>query len=674
MRTKKVFALILSVLLVVSMMPAMAFADDTATDGTTVPPAAAGDNSGEDIVILTTNDVHCGIDGENIGYAGLAAYKKQMEKENKYVTMVDAGDAIQGDVIGTLSKGEYLTEIMNAIGYDIAVPGNHEFDYGMSQFRDKIVPAFKGTYLSCNFVDAAGKPVFDAYKILTYGDKKVAYVGICTPETFTKSTPTYFQNDKGQYIYGFCQGNNGKELYAAVQKAVDSAKNAGADYVVAVGHLGTDPASKPWTSTDVIQNTTGIDAFVDGHSHDTFASVEKNKDGKVVATVSTGTKLENIGKVTISAKGAVTTALVPKTEATAKDADMEKLIAGIKEKYEKLVATVVAKSDVDLVIADADGNRLIRSQETNLGDLCADAYRLVLGADIGFVNGGGIRDVIKKGDITYGDIIKVHPYGNMACVVEATGQQILDALELGAKNVGVGESGGFLHVSGLTYTINPLIPSSVVLNDENEFVKVDGKYRVSEVKVAGQPLDLNKTYTVASHNYMLKSGGDGFVMFKGNKVLQDEVMVDNQVLITYIQDTLKGKVGAEYAAPQGRIRILTTEEATEIIEKSAKMKAGVKATTIKAKTALTSKGKIRISWTKSKGYKMDAFEVFRSTKKTTGYGKKALFTTKTGDKTTYTNTAVKAGTRYYYKVRGVRTIDGEKVYTKWSNFAYRTAK
>lgn len=662
MKTKRFFALILSVLLVVAMIPAMAFAEEAAVD-TAADTTAATDTKSDDIVILTTNDVHCAINGDNIGYAGLAAYKKEMEAVNKYVTLVDAGDAIQGGVVGTLSKGEYLTEIMNSIGYEIAVPGNHEFDYGMEQFLNKIVPAFKGTYLSCNFVDAAGKPVFDAYKIVTYGDKKVAYVGICTPETFTKSTPTYFQNSKGEYIYGFCQGNNGKDLYDAVQKAVDAAKKAGADYVVAVGHLGIDDVSSPWTSTEVIQNTTGIDAFVDGHSHSIFAGQEKNKDGKVVATISTGTKLENIGKVTISAKGVVTTALVPAAEVTEKDADTEALISEIEKKNEALVNTVVAKSDVDLITHDADGNRLIRSEETNLGDLCADAYRIVLGADIGFMNGGGIRANIEKGDITYGDIIEVFPYGNSACVVEATGQQILDALEMGARSA-VSENGGFQHVSGLTYTINPFIPSSVELDETGAFVKVNGEYRVSNVKVAGQPLDLEKTYTLASHNYMLKKGGDGFTMFKGCKILQDEVMIDNQLLISYIQEKLKGKVGEEYAQPQGRISIVSVEAIEALTQKLAiaeyECKASIKQTKLNGKKAL------KVSWNTCTGVDSVKYQVWKSTKSASGF--KRVITT---SKTSYTTTSVTKGKTYYFKVRAYKSIDGKAYYGHWSNKVYK---
>ena len=676
MKTKRIFALILSVLLVVAMIPAMAFAEE--------PAGTAADN----IVILATNDVHCAVD-TGIGYVNLAAYKEQLKKTNKYVTLVDAGDAIQGEAIGTLSKGEDLIKIMNYLGYEFAVPGNHEFDYGMDQFLNTIVPKFGGTYLSCNFVDlATGEPVFDAYEIKTYGSRKVAYVGICTPETFTKSTPTYFQNEQGEYIYSFCQGNNGQDLYDAVQNAVDAAKKDGADYVIAVGHLGTDEASTPWTSTEVIANTTGIDAFIDGHSHSTFAATAKNKDGENVATVSTGTKLQNIGKVIISEAGEVSTALVSAAQITGKDTDTDAFIAGIKEKYENLVNSVVAYSDVDLAIADENNVRQVRSQETNLGDLCADAYRIVLDADIAFVNGGGIRVDIPAGDITFEQIINVHPFGNMACVVEATGQQILDALEMGSRNVGIGENGGFLQVSGLSYKINTYIPSSVELNDEKEFVKVNGAYRVSDVLVGGEPLDLGKTYKLASHNYMLKSGGDGLVMFKNSKILQDEVMLDNQVLITYIQDYLDGKVGEEYAAPQGRIKIQTQAPDIPLLPDTpsiddgngegtpdADIQAELDAQNLVARSSLVTmkngKKAVKVVWYEESGKTMDfdGVEIFRSTKRYSGYGKEPIFET---SKDAYYNTAIEAGTKYYYKVRGYVMVDGEKCYTDWSAKAWRT--
>lgn len=517
------------------------------------------------IVILHTNDVHCGIDQATkdgvvtgIGYAGVAAYKAQMEAQYgaENVTLVDAGDAIQGGPIGTLTKGSAIVEIMNKVGYDLAIPGNHEFDYGMDNFLSLAKEKAEYSYICANFTDLDGKATFDAYKVLTYGDVKVAYVGIDTPETFTKSTPTYFQNEAGEYIYSFQQGNEGADLYAAVQKAVDAAKAEGADYVIALGHLGQEGSTDVWTSKAVAENTTGIDVLIDGHSHEAFTQEATNKDGKKVIIEQTGTKLANLGKIVIDmATGEITNELIPAAEITTQD---ENVAAFVKEKndaFEEELKKVVAKSEVELTINDANGKRLVRSGETNLGDLCADAYRVMLGADVAFVNGDGVRDVIAAGDVTYENIIKVHPFGNEACLVETTGQDILDALEFGARNY-PNENGGFLQVSGLTYTIDASIPSSATTNDENEFTGVDGAYRVSNVMVGDEPLDVNKTYTLASHNYMLKNGGDGFVMFKDDKLIKDCVMIDNAVLINYIVDELSGTVTAEqYAAPQGRINI-----------------------------------------------------------------------------------------------------------------------
>ena len=538
--------------------------------GLTIPAMAAKEEAGQaassgKLVILHTNDVHCGIDQSknddgavtNIGYAGVAAYKAEMEAEygKGNVTLVDAGDAIQGGPIGTLTKGSALVEIMNKTGYDLAVPGNHEFDYGMDTFLALAKDTAGYPYICSNFTDLDGNPVFDAYAVKTYGDVKVGYVGIDTPEAFVKSTPTYFQDADGNYIYSFRQGNNGQDLYNAVQKAVDAAKADGADYVVAIGHLGDDGSTQEWKAQSVIANTTGINVFIDGHSHEEIEKTVANKDGKDVVWAQTGTKLANIGKIVIdTASGEITYELV-----SGYDKQDEAVASLVKEKndaFEAELAKVVAKSEVALTTLDASGNRLVRSGETNLGDLCADAYRVMLGADVAFVNGGGIRADITAGDITYSDIISVHPFGNEACLVETTGQHILDALEMSAR-LYPEENGGFMQVSGLTYTINESTPSSVKTNEEGEFVSVDGAYRVTDVTVGGEPLDVNKTYTLASHNYMLKSGGDGFVMFKNDTLLKDSVMIDNAVLINYIVEKLDGNVtAAQYGKAAGRITII----------------------------------------------------------------------------------------------------------------------
>ena len=526
--------------------------------------AFAEETAAKDVVVLYTNDVHCGID-ENIGYAGLAAYKKAFAKAGYDVLLVDNGDAIQGGPVGTLSKGEYIIDIMNEVGYDVATIGNHEFDYGMDQFmalREKA----KFPYVSANFTDLEGKPILDPFVIKEAGGRKIAFVGASTPETFTKSTPTYFQNEKGEYIYDFCEGEDGKRLYAAVQKAVDDAREAGAEYVVVLAHLGIDGSSVPYTSSDLIVNTNGIDAVLDGHSHSTIEQeVVKNKDGEEVLLSSTGTKLAAVGALTIAADGTLSTRL--HTESIFQDDETTAFVEGIKAQYGETLAKVVASSQVDLIVndltaVDSEGKpiRIIRSQETNLGDLCADAYRLVSGADIGVVNGGGIRAAIPAGDITFEQIINVHPFGNAMCVVEATGQQILDALEKSVSKL-PDENGGFLHVSGLTFTVDMSVPSTVVVDDKGNFVEVSGERRVKDVKVGGEDIDPAKTYTLASHNYMLKSGGDGTCMFQDCPVLIDESMLDNQVLINYITGTLGGVVGEEYAAPYGQGRIIAVEEA-----------------------------------------------------------------------------------------------------------------
>ena len=555
---KRITALVLAVLMLAGTLGLTAWADDDAPQ------------MKKDLVVLFTSDVHCGID-QGFGYAGLVAIRDNLKKTN-HVLLVDNGDAIQGEPVGTMTTGDAIITLMNSVGYDIAIPGNHEFDYGMDRFLELAGKA-RFPYISCNF-NKEGELVFEPYVIKEFDGVKVAFVGVTTPKTITSSTPKYFQDDDGNYIYGFMQDDTGEGVYNAVQTAVDAAREAGAQYVVALGHVGNEETCAPWTYADIIANTTGIDAFLDGHSHDTDQVTMKNADGVDVLRSACGTKLGGVGWLKIeAATGKLTTGLytwdnaVSAPELLGIQNNASQAVKAATTALNQKLGQKVAKSAVDLTIYDPEAVdqsgkpiRIVRNAETNLGDLCADAYRDQSGADIAFVNGGGVRTSLKAGDITLGDILKVHPFGNAMCVVEATGQQILDALEFGARNV-PGENGGFLQVSGLTYEIHTYIESTATTDSNGMFTGVTGEYRVKNVMVDGKPLELDKVYTLASHNYMLKNGGDGFNMFMDCKLLVDESMLDNQVLINYISGTLEGVIGQEYADPYGQGRIVAVETA-----------------------------------------------------------------------------------------------------------------
>lgn len=520
-----------------------------------------------DIVVLFSNDVHCGIEG-TIGYAGLVSYRDSLKAATPYIVTADCGDAVQGEVIGTVSKGEYIVNIMNKCGYDVAVLGNHEFDYGMDQLANLVAKA-DYTYLAANLNFSGKNETFlgdtKPYIIKEFGNKKVAFIGLETPDSITTSTPSYFQED-GVYVYTFDTCRDGS-LLATVQGYVDEVRTAGADYVILMTHLGDEAVASGSTSLAVIAGTEGVDAVLDGHAHSVIPCQKvANKNGEDVVLCSTGTKFENLGKLTIAADGTISAELISDWEG--KDEATAAYIAEIQASYEEAMKRVVATIDAGFSISRADGSRAVRNSETAIGNMCADAYRTLAGTDIAFVNGGGIRADLPKGDVTYEDIIKVHPFGNQLTAVKTTGQQILDCLELACINTqkegsadgkALGESGGFQSVSGLKFTLDTSIPSSVVLDDNGSFVTVSGARRVQDVQVlkdgAWVAIDPAATYTLASHNYMIKDGGDGFNMFQGDELLIDAGTLDYQVLLTYITDTLGGKLADKYSAPEGRIII-----------------------------------------------------------------------------------------------------------------------
>jgi len=509
-------------------------------------------------VIYYTNDIHGAY--ENMAKVAYLA-------ENEGAILVDAGDAIQGSIASTLTEGQAMVDVMKAMGYDVNIPGNHEYDFGMDRFLD-IAEDGGLNYICSNFVElteTGGRAMMDGYTIVdadgdpTTEDDQIGFVGVLTPLTVSSSTPAYFQDEQGNWKYGFLADGTGEAMYLAVQNAIDAVKADGADYVIAVGHLGV--VGDVYTSTALIRNTSGLDAVIDGHSHTMMdRDIVFDRDGNDVVLTQTGTKLEQVGRLVIGADGTIDSRLIEVGELTEVAPEVQAVVDDITKEVEAVSLEVVAKSDVDLVINDpVTGQRLVRSAETNLGNLVTDAYRTLLGTDVGLTNGGGVRADIKAGDITNGDIISVHPFGNSMCSAEVTGQQLLDALEAGAMNYPE-ENGSFLQVSGLSYEIHSYIPSGVKMDENGIFLGVDGDYRVKNVLVGGEPLDVTKTYSVGSHDYMLQSGA--YSMFDDTKILRDEVMPDNEILIRYITETLGGNVTEEaYGNPYGEGRISIVTEA-----------------------------------------------------------------------------------------------------------------
>ena len=519
-----------------------------------IPVSNAWATQTDEIVIFYTNDIHTYIDS-SITYSQLATLKQSVPG----ALLVDAGDHIQGTAYGSMDKGKTIIDLMNAVGYDLATLGNHEFDYTMEGTMNAISWA-NFDYVSCNFVNVEGDTVLDqvleSYKVFEVNGVKIAFIGITTPESFTKSTPAYFQDEDGNYIYNILGGEDGSELYAAVQTAIDAA-SAEADYVIALGHLGVDASSSPWTSEEVIANTTGLDAFIDGHSHTTMENKQvTDKGGNSVLLTQTGEYLNAVGQMTISADGTITTQLLTDLSAYEKDADVAEIEnAWITELEEKL-GQVIGSTELTFDNYDADGNRMVRKYETNTGDFAADAlYYLFdsmgLDVDMAIMNGGGVRNKAITGELTYQTCKNIHTFGNVACLQTITGQQLLDALEWGARQSPDVEVGGFLHVSGITYEIDASVESSVQADEKGVWIggPTDG-YRVKNVQVfnketgAYEPLDLNASYNLAGYNYTLRDLGDGFNMFDGAVNVLDYVMEDYMVLANYVGGFENGVVGA----------------------------------------------------------------------------------------------------------------------------------
>jgi len=553
---KRVLSLMLCLCLAASLVGSLCAGASAET-----PPEA------RDLIILFTSDVHCGID-RGWGYTGLFAVKEKLS-ETYDVLLVDNGDALQGEPIGLFSRGEAVIDVMNVMGYDVAIPGNHDFDYGVEQLL-ALTKKANFPYICCNF-ENKGKLVFDPWIIKEIGGLKIGFVGVTTPDTIRSSVPRNFQDENGNFIYGFMTDKTGEAVYNAVQQSVDATRAAGADYVIVLGHMGNSDIYKPWMYSDVISHCSGIDAWLDGHTHDTDQVVMKDRDGKDVVRAACGTKLANIGALHITREGKISSELfswnssVPASKLLPIDNAASRAVSAATGELNLLLTKTAASSQVDLrstdpEIKDFSGRPLllIRLAETNLGNLIADAFRWASNADIAFMGGGCIRSDIPKGDVTFGGLLAVIPFGNDIAVAEVTGRQVLDALEWSVNRL-PNNFGGFFQVSGLSFEYDSTVESPCVKDERGFFDHVDEtkERRVRNVLVAGRPIEADATYTLASVDYYLLKNGDGYTMFDGAKILQNGEILDIEALYYYISEVLEGHIGKGYEDIYGEGRIVS---------------------------------------------------------------------------------------------------------------------
>ena len=500
------------------------------------------------------------------------------------------------------------------------------------------------------------------------------------------------KNSDGTYAYSFADGNSGNDLYAAVQSAIDKAREEGAQYIIALGSLrdSQDPA---YTAKSIIENTSGISAFINSNSGKAVSGEQvKTKDGMYALLTAPGEGTRSIGVLTLSAAGkTVSSQLINSYKL--KDIKTKDTIDALTKEYSADLNEAFATTSSRLAAANGSGVRIVESSETNLGDLAADAYRAVTGADIAFVEASEIKTDIAVGGMSYNDVIRAIPGNKNISVVKISGFDLMDALEMSAR-LYPNRNSGFLQVSGVTFDIQETVIPSVTVDGLGNFVSVDDDYRVTNVMINGRELDLMGTYTVAGTNDLL-NGKTGYTMLTNGPLTKVNVAVDNQALITYILNNLKGSVGGAYSKSQMRIdsiKLARQSEIDALVEKKAEEKIkdykaqlealqkqvdaqeqiiAVKSLSINAssKFSKSSSGKrsIKVSWTTSSNVSGIKYQVYKSTKKTSGF-KKAITTSKKY----YTNTSgLKKGTTYYYKVRGYKYLNGKYYYSPWSDVTYK---
>jgi 2',3'-cyclic-nucleotide 2'-phosphodiesterase (5'-nucleotidase family) len=412
--------------------------------------------------------------------------------------------------------------------------------------------------------------IFRPYKIIDVGNVSIGFIGVLTPQTLTKSYLHTLVDENGTLIYDLLTERDGYELYEAVQGYIDELRNEkNVTYVILLAHIGYGgDALEQYTSPALLAHINGVDAIIDGHTHLSYNNTFPDKDRKEIYITQTGTKLRNVGKLTIKPNGNITSELIgeiplfegydPNSIYTVErggkkrfvDKATNEFIEDIIESHAHEFQEIVAFTDFDLFITTNRG-RIIRFEENLLGNLVTDALKFVGNSDIGLINAGSIRESIKKGNITFNHVLNTLPFSAKIIVKEVSGRDILDALEFSTKALPK-TSSKFLQVSGIKFKVDDSLESKVVVDEFENFVKVDGERRVYDVYIKDKKLDENKKYTISFDDF-LAEGGDGFSMFTKYNLTNDTSLVDNEAFKFYLETELNRTIPNKYKTTQGRI-------------------------------------------------------------------------------------------------------------------------
>jgi len=522
----------------------------------------------DDIAIIHINDVHCGIE-DNIGYDGFVLYRNELKKKYKNIITIDVGDHIQGGSLGAISNGEAIIKIMNEIGFDVCILGNHEFDYGIDQLL-KLDKSLSSRYTCANFCYHKNKTtIFEPYKIIESGGKKIAFIGTVTPYTYYKSSLSNLKDSNGEIIYDFLIENNNKELYETLQKYINELKN-GVDYVILLAHFGMD-GNEPYSSNELLSKLEGVDAVLDGHTHLIYNRTSNDKNGKNVYITQVGTKLNSIGLLLLKTDNSIVSQIIsevpePEDKTLAKtitrgkkeiwvDSEMNEFVNSVWNEYKDELSKNAGYLDFNMTISDGDSHTVsCRIEECTIGNLITDALNAEEYSECTLWTGNSFKENFYKGNITRGDLINTIPYFNSIIIIPLSGQVILDVLEASVSKL-PDSSSQFLQVSGITFDVNTTIDSPVKTDDNGVYKEISGTRRVSNVKINGKNLETSKKYNVTISDYMHNGGNGLYRMLSDYESSRESLLVDNQVLFNFISKKLNGVIPEDYREKQGRINI-----------------------------------------------------------------------------------------------------------------------